>query len=127
MAVYKLDEMMGRVVKEITKVDNVELYFHFVDGDTLKMHHVHECYESVWLEDINGDMDDLLDSPILMSEKVIEYYTTDESLCTSTWTFYKFATVKGTVVLRWCGESNGYYSERVYAEIIAKGEVADDY
>ena len=64
-------------------------------------------------------MSDLVGSPILMAEEVtyvdehppeIGHRQTDESW---TWTFYKFATVKGYVTIRWLGESNGYYSESV--------------
>lgn len=69
--------------------------------------HIQDCSEDVHIEEIIGDLDNLLNTPLTMAEVV-----TDISDGV-TWTFYKFATIKGYVTIRWMGMSNGYYSEEV--------------
>ncbi|QZA70301.1 hypothetical protein 278BB001_150 [Bacillus phage 278BB001] len=105
-----VEELKGKVLTKIEDPGYSELYFYTADGDKYKMHHVQDCCESVILEDIIGDLDDLIGEPILMAEEATEYGNGYDS---ETWTFYKFATVKGYVTLRWYGTSNGYYSESV--------------
>lgn len=86
------------------------------DGTEYTMYHSYDCSEVVTLDDINGDIDDLIGTPILLAKMVtnsgssIYRTSSDEG---NTWTFYKLATIKGYVVFRWFGTSNGYYSEEV--------------
>lgn len=108
--------LLGKTLTKVEKSGSVdELFFHTTDGEVYKMYHEQNCCESVDIEEIIGDLEDIIGSPITMAEKVSNdddepKHKYDESY---TWTFYKFATNKGYVTIRWYGESNGYYSEEV--------------
>ncbi|AHZ09860.1 hypothetical protein FP76_gp234 [Bacillus phage Evoli] len=121
-----IEELVGKTIVKI--VNDGELTFETSDREVYVMYHQQDCCESVYLEDINGDLDDLLWSPVLFAEEMSNEESEDiinkrekeePSRFNSrwgdshTWTFYKIATINGTVVLRWLGESNGYYSESV--------------
>lgn len=114
-------EMTIEVLKSQTIVDiqgmskgSEEIVFTLSDGRRIKMFHDQECCESVWLEDVVGDPADLVNSPILVAEaSQSNEHSLEKGHESWTWTFYKLATIKGSVDLRWYGESNGYYSEDV--------------
>lgn len=112
--------LLGRTLKSIN-VDRENNEITFIDTEDLvyQMYHDQSCCESVIIDDIVGDVSDLIDSPITMAEKITNRKDAmgkrDEYGAVSfTWTFYKLATIKGYVTIKWWGESNGYYSEDVW-------------
>lgn len=124
----KWSSLLGRTIEEVRgEQGGEELRFIFADGDELLLHHQQECCEDVRLEEVVGDLNDLVGSPLLQAEEVAEEEPEAPEdrdygyIDSYTWTFYKFATIKGTVTLRWFGESNGYYSEEVDAVLIVEG------
>lgn len=89
------------------------------DNKIFKLFYEQDGYASCAIADISGDIEDLIDSPILIVEAVtnknenppdIKVPKYQESF---TWTFYKISTIKGSVTICWYGESNGYYNEEV--------------
>lgn len=114
----KFESMVGETIVNIlgghTGSGCVE--FHVDNGDIYRLLHHQDCCESVEVEDICGDLDDLIGAPILMAEESSEAGEDCEYGDSSTWTFYKLATIKGSVTIRWFGSSNGYYSESVSFE-----------
>lgn len=119
-----------------------ELLFHTTDGETYRQIYYNDCCASCSVEEIHGNFDDLIGTPVLMAEEVSsrepdaalieerkaayeadvakygdDFYSSGPSPengwaeDSETWTFYKAATIKGCVTIRWYGSSNGYYSE----------------
>jgi hypothetical protein len=110
----KVSVLLGKIITDIN-VCYDEIEFLTSNGEKYRMFHEQDCCESVSVEEIIGDLSDLLDSEITMAEEITNRCETDDYE-SATWTFYKFATIKGYVTIRWLGESNGYYSEDVSFE-----------
>ena len=94
------------------------IVFECADGSQYQMYHSQDCCESVSVDDIEGDLADLIGLPIVLaeessSEETLPGHEAPEYCDSFTWTFYRIATARGFVVIRWFGESNGYYSESV--------------
>lgn len=111
-------ELKGKVLHEIKKIEDRELLFITKDNITYRMYHEKDCCESVSIDDICGELEWLVDSPILLAEERDNHIRNEED--SSTWTFYEIATLKGAVTIRWYGTSNGYYSESVDFEQIKR-------
>ena len=120
-------ELNGLVIKSIkgmTQGDKVVI-IETECGRTFKMYHSQDCCESVYICDVVGDVPDLIGTPILMAEESTKDDPENDEL--GMWTFYKLATRKGYVDLRWYGSSNGYYGVRVsFVEIMPEAEIADE-
>ena len=119
-------QMLGKTFVQVTgSVGGYEMLFETADGERFMFAHQQDCCESVDINDIVGDLQDLCGTPLLVAEEVSGATEPDaEHYESYTYTFYKFATRKGYVDVRWLGESNGYYSEGVdlFVEGVAVAE-----
>jgi hypothetical protein len=112
----KIEDMVGKVFTRVSGgVGGGKLVFEN-DTERFVFFHYQDCCECVDINDIVGDLEDLVGEPLLIAEEVegsVPADFEDEYTESYTFTFYKFATRRGYVDVRWLGESNGYYSEGV--------------
>jgi hypothetical protein len=132
----------GKVLVKIEgNVNDGKMVFTTSKGEIYTLFHDQDCCEHVYIQDIAGDLKDILYTPILLAEESSSrkdppdcpfpapkpYDEDDENWEDDwresfTWTFYKLSTIKGSVTIRWYGQSNGYYSERC---TFIKGKISD--
>jgi hypothetical protein len=121
----------GKTLTKVEQIGDDVIRFECEDGKAYQLFHSQDCCESVTIDDISGDLADLVGTPILLAEEATSSDDPPEVVArkeaekakdpenysdwtdSQTWTFYKLRTIKGSVDIRWHGESNGYYSENV--------------
>ena len=120
-----INELKGQIFTHIAvNNDKTEMYMTAESGSVYTFYHSQDCCEDVFIADITGDLIDLIGSPLLKAECIISDMSIDDlnndaytknniGYKEGKWTFYKFATRKGYVDIRWCGMSNGWYSVEV--------------
>ena len=123
------DSIQGLTFSAIQGCSNYsrEILFTTTDGRMFRMFHRQDCCESVSVEDVVGDVEDIIGSPVLRAEERSNCAQPVEDGCgdVEQWTFYTIATIKGTVDLRWLGTSNGYYGTGVDFEEVTSNDIMD--
>lgn len=118
------EELEGKILKEISGTPgDTEMFFTLTNDEQYVLYNDEASAGNdvqVTINDICGNINDLIGSPILLAEEVTSKNKNPESVEVPdsqyiyyTWTFYKLSTIKGSITIRWYGESNGHYSETV--------------
>lgn len=105
--------------------DSDRVVLRFASGFRVVMHHRQDCCETVEVADF--DLVPIRDG----GERVVTAYEAvqdddgerpREYIDSWTWTFYHIRTERQDIMIRWLGESNGYYSESVdwYVERVSR-------
>jgi hypothetical protein len=114
--IQKIEILKGQTITHIIGLEpNSDEVIFKTETKVYRMYHYQDCCETVQIIEVIGDAFDLIGSPILLAEEVISENNENDEIYdhTHTWTFYKLSTIKGSVTIRWLGESNGFYSESV--------------
>lgn len=118
----RIEALDGKVVKFIDldlDRDDGEIRIECEDGSVFLFHHQQDCCEYVNIVDVKGDPVKLQGYKLKVSEEVIrdpdkeEFPDRLEFAESSTLTTHTFKTTEETLVVKWIGTSNGYYSESV--------------
>lgn len=115
----KLPDLSGAIVTDITGLSEgselVVIQLKHRVHNRIEFFHYQDCCESVELIDFEISSKNLIGGEVLSLRE--ETSSRENKYTHQTWTFYHFDTTKGSLWMRWFGESNGYYSERVTIRI----------
>jgi len=105
----ELEELKGQILTSVD-VEKDGICFCTTHGKKYYLYHQQDCCEVVNIESVDGDVENLTNEPIIVAlERSVE--DSNAKIDSGTYQWYVFATLKGTVVIRFHGTSNGCYGE----------------
>lgn len=114
-----ISKLIDRTIKSFRKTEDTLDFL--LEEDAFRFYHMQDCCECVRIYDIIGDLNDLVGCPIVEATEKVSHIWPEElgdyNPESFTWTTYTLRTKDHTVVVRWLGESNGYYGEGVYCHL----------
>lgn len=117
----RIDTLVGEVLTHVDiDEEHNQIQLTTESGRIVTLHHVQDCCEYVCIEDTNGDWLALVGKPLVESSEHVVSDFDGESHESSTETTFTFKVDGATVINRWIGSSNGYYSEHVDISEITK-------
>ena len=114
-----IESLVGEVLTYIDTDDtNEQIILTTESGRRIIIYHDQDCCEHVRIEDTEGNWHDLIGKVIVEAAQDEVQYGEPPPKYPDSWTrtTLTFRVNDATVISRWIGESNGYYSESVDIE-----------
>ena len=120
----EFSDLVGEVLDsvDIDKGEN-QILLTTRSGRRFMVYHEQDCCEKVQIVDQDGNFDNLIGKPIIEARDfAVDTGESESDYDSQTTTTLVFRVDDQTVISRWIGDSNGYYSESVdIAELINGG------
>lgn len=116
----KINELVGETLAFIDASEG-EILLTTQSGRRIRIHHEQDCCETVRVEDTQGNWHDLIGKVIIEATEDVQPQGDPPPEYQDSWTRTTliFKVDDATVISKWIGESNGYYSESVDIEELA--------
>jgi hypothetical protein len=106
-------DLLGETILSIFQVSDEYIAIIADNGYVYFLIHEQDCCEHVYIEDVCGELENTIGLVVRAEENQSESTFDEDKDLSETWTYYKLDTVNDNVTIRFCGNSNGYYSESV--------------
>lgn len=121
----QISELVGETLSHVDAGEE-QIMLTTESGRIIRIYHSQDCCENVEVEDTEGNWHELVGKVIVEASEEVKQDGDPPPKNPDSWTrtTLRFKAGDSTVISRWLGESNGYYSESVDIEELARDSKA---